>query len=330
MRIHFTRLDLARTQLADGPDPMWETVNSLQALQGRYGQADLAHWRSETAHELRGSGLATAVRHQLFPLVPHAAYFPDLVTPLEGALGLEAGIDAMLSTPRSRIAAEIDQLKPDRAGRAQLERFRDGRASDLAACGDLIRAYYKAAVDRIHETITAAVDRDLAVRRTAIHTGGVEGMLSSYEPLMRWRYPVLELPSHPSARDVHLQGRGLRLIPSYFCRTHPLTVYDGSLPQVVVYPVRHTAEAGDNQALARLLGETRAAVLISIHKGCGTGQLAERVGISAPATSHHIGVLREAGLVASSRSGTTVHHTRSRLGDALVRRHRSGNGPGSL
>jgi len=327
MRIHFTRLDLARTQLADGPDPMWETVNSLQALQGRYGQADLRHWRSRTAHELRASGLAAAVRHQLFPLVPHAAYFPDLVTPLEGALGLEAGIDAMLSTPRSRIAAEIDQLKPDRAGRAHLESLRAGRASDLNACGDLIRAYHRAAVERIRGEITAAVDRDLATRRAAIHTAGVDGLLSSYEPLMRWRYPVLELPSHPSARDVHLQGRGVRLIPSYFCRTHPLTVYDGSLPQVVVYPVRHTAEAGDIQALARLLGETRAAVLISIHKGCGTGQLAERVGISAPATSHHVGVLRDAGLVASSRSGTSVHHTRSRLGDALVRRH--GRGPGS-
>jgi DNA-binding transcriptional ArsR family regulator len=323
MRIHFTRLDLARTQLADGPDPMWETVNSLQALQGRYGQADLRHWRSRAAQELRGRGLALAVRHKLFPLVPHAAYFPDLVTPLEGALGLDAGIDTMLSTPRGRIVREIDRLEPDRAGRAQLEDLRAGRACDLTAWGDLLRSYHRSSVEPVADTITAAVDRDLAIRRAAIHSAGVDGLLGSFD-MMRWRYPVLELPAHPSGRDVHLQGRGVRLIPSYFCRTHPVTVYDGSLPQVVVYPVRHTAEANPapaTRALARLLGETRAAVLIGIHQGCRTGQLARRVGISAPATSHHLGVLRDAGLVTSSRTGATVRHTRSRLGDALVRRY---------
>ena len=324
MRIHFTRLDLARTQLADGPDPMWETVNSLQALQGQYGQAELRQWRSQAAQDLRGSGLAGPVRHKLFTLVPHAAYFPDLVTPLEGALGIEAGIEAMLSTPRCRIATEIDRLRPDRTARARLADLRAGRVSDLTAWGDLLRAYYRSAVDRVGEQIAAAVDRDLAVRRAAIHAGGVDALLSSYEPLMRWRYPVLELLAHPSGRDVHLQGRGVRLIPSYFCRTHPLTVYDGSLPQVVVYPVRHTTDPSavdGTQALARLLGETRAAVLISIHQGCGTVLLARRVGISAPAVSHHIAVLRDAGLVTSSRSGTTVRHTRSRLGDALIRRY---------
>lgn len=324
MRIHFTRLDLARTQLADGPDPMWETVNSLQALQGRYGQAELRQWRSQTAQDLRGSGLAGPVRHKLFTLVPHAAYFPDLVTPLEGALGIDVGIEAMLSTPRTRIAMEIDRLRPDRAARARLADLRAGRASDLTAWGGLVRSYYRSTVDRIGDQIAAAVDRDLAVRRAAIHTGGVDGLLASYEPLMRWRYPVLELLSHPSGRDVHLQGRGVRLIPSYFCRTHPLTVYDGSLPQVVVYPVRHTTDAGavdGTQALARLLGETRASVLISIHQGCGTVLLARRVGISAPAVSHHVSVLRDAGLVTSSRTGTTVRHTRSRLGDALIRRY---------
>ncbi|GIF45897.1 helix-turn-helix protein [Asanoa ferruginea] len=321
MRIHFTRLDLARTQLTDGPDPMWEMVNSLQALQSRYRQAELRHWRRDTAQVLRGRGLAAPVRHKLFALAPHAAYFPDLITPLEGALGLEAGIDAVLSTPRQRIVAELDQLRPART--APLEDLRSGRAADLHAWGELLRSYYRSAVDPVGEQIAAAVDRDLATRRAAVHTGGVEGLLSSFDPLMRWSYPVLELPNHPSGRDVHLEGRGLRLIPSYFCRVHPLTVFDASLPQVVVYPIRHHAASGVNsrQALSRLLGETRAAVLISIHQGCGTGALAQRVGISAPAVSHHIGVLRDAGLVTSSRSGTGVRHTRSRLGDALIRRH---------
>jgi hypothetical protein len=72
MRIHFTRLDLARTYLADGPDPMWELVNSLQALQSRYGEVVLGPWRRRAAADLRRSGLAAAVRHRLFPVAPHA------------------------------------------------------------------------------------------------------------------------------------------------------------------------------------------------------------------------------------------------------------------
>jgi DNA-binding transcriptional ArsR family regulator len=185
-----------------------------------------------------------------------------------------------------------------------------------------MRAYHRHVLAPDWAAICTTVDSDLAVRRGARSTGGVEEMLDSFRPVMRWRYPVLELPGHPSAREVHLRGRGLVLVPSYFCRLHPITVFDPDLPQVVVYPVDHRPPgrrpAADARALTRLLGETRAAVLLAARTGSTTGELARHVGVSAPAISHHTAVLRDAGLIISTRAANTVRHSLTRLGQALV------------
>jgi DNA-binding transcriptional ArsR family regulator len=325
MRIHFTRLDLARTYLADGPDPMWELVNSLQALQSRYGEGMLGPWRRHAAADLRRSGVAGLVRRRLFPLAPHAPYFPDLLTPPEGALGFEPAVEAVLATPRRRLRAEIGRLAGATRAGAWLADLAAGRTRAISELGDTMRRYHRQAVAPGWESLRAIVDADLAVRRGALSTGGVEAMLGSFQPVMRWRYPVLELPGHPSAREVHLRGTGLVLVPSYFCRLHPITVFDPDLPQVVVYPASQRRAARrpttDGKALTRLLGETRAAVLLASGGGCTTGELAMRVGVSAAAISHHTAILRDAGLITSTRLSNTVRHSLTRLGHALVHRH---------
>jgi DNA-binding transcriptional ArsR family regulator len=327
MRIHFTRLDLARTYLADGPDPMWELVNSLQALQSRYGDGVLGPWRRRAVGDLRRSGLAGPVRHRLFPLAPHAPYFPDLLTPPEGALGFAPGVDAVLVTPRRRLSAEIGRLRGDHRAGAWLADLAAGRAVAMSELGATMRNYQRFAVAPAWASLRTIVDADLAVRRGALGNGGVEAMLGTFRPMMRWRDPVLELPGHPSARDVHLRGRGLVLVPSYFCRLHPMTIFDQELPQVVVYPVDHQRTghrpAADAKALTRLLGETRAAVLLAAHGGCTTGELAVRLGVSAATISHHTAVLRDAGLINSTRVANTVRHSLTRLGQALVYRQRT-------
>jgi DNA-binding transcriptional ArsR family regulator len=322
MRIHFTRLDLARTYLADGPDSMWELVNSLQALQSRYGEGALGAWRRRTAGNLRRSGLAGPVRHRLFPVAPHAPYFPDLLTPPEGALGIEAGVEAVLATPRTQLRAEIGRLDGSNGAGAWLADLSAGRAQAMSELGDTMRDYHRCAIAPDWASLSTIVDIDLAARRNALRTGGVEAMLDSFRPAMRWQYPVLELPDHPSEREVHLSGRGLLLVPSYFCRQHPITVFDPQLPQVVVYPVdpqpARVRPAADGKALTRLLGETRAAVLLAARGGCTTGELAVRIGVSAAAVSHHTAVLRDAGLITSARAANTVRHSLTRLGQALV------------
>ncbi|EFH11375.1 ArsR/SmtB family transcription factor [Teichococcus cervicalis] len=77
------------------------------------------------------------------------------------------------------------------------------------------------------------------------------------------------------------------------------------------------AEAAD---LLRLLANERRLVLLChlIREGEITvGGLAERLGLSQPALSQHLGKLREDGLVATRRSGTTIHY---RVADERVLR----------
>jgi DNA-binding transcriptional ArsR family regulator len=71
-------------------------------------------------------------------------------------------------------------------------------------------------------------------------------------------------------------------------------------------------------ALAALLGRTRAAALACIGSGCTTTELAIRLGVSASAASQHATVLREAGLILTRRQGSAVLHTLTPLGFSLL------------
>jgi DNA-binding transcriptional ArsR family regulator len=303
---------------------MWELVGSLQVLQARYGRQVFDPWRQQVAHNLRQTELAQRVRGQLFPVAPHAAYFPDLLTPAEGALGVEEGIETVLRTPDWRLGAEFGMLTQTRAN-SWLDDLRAGRATAVAALGTTLRDYHRSAVEPYWDLLRVRVDHDLIARRQALREGGVHALLETFRPMMRWQPPVLEIPEHPSGRDIHLDGHGLLLIPSYFCWLHPITVFDPTLPQVVVYPVDHDvewlqtmSEVPDCAALARLLGDTRAAVLRATQSARTTGDLARLLGVSAPAISHHTAVLRDNGLIDSRRVANKVLHTLTPLGATLL------------
>jgi DNA-binding transcriptional ArsR family regulator len=49
-----------------------------------------------------------------------------------------------------------------------------------------------------------------------------------------------------------------------------------------------------------------------------TGDIADRLDVTAGAVSQHLGVLRAAGLVASRRDGRTLLHLRTERADALL------------
>nr|SBO96815.1 Putative regulatory protein [Nonomuraea gerenzanensis] len=309
---------------------MWEIVNSLQALQAGYGKSALRDWRRSTAHALYRIGLAGRVRDRLFTIAPHATYFPDLLTPVEGGLGLEEALEAVLSTPRTRLRAEMAPLEGAPGAASWLDDLSAGRPRALAELGETLTAYYRGGVEPHWDLVRASVDGDLVERRQSHTHGGVHALLDGLRPMASWRFPVLEIAGHPSDRDVHLKGRGLLLIPSYFCRLHPVTIFNGALPQVLVFPVRRPdarVPPGNAAATGRLLGDTRAAVLRAVGAGSTTSDLARRLGVTPATISHHTGVLRDAGLIRSRRSATTVTHSLTSLGWSLL--HRGGHDRGA-
>src|SRR5262249_25593352 len=94
-------------------------------------------------------------------------------------------------------------------------------------------------------------------------------------------------------------------------------------PPVLIYPARGVSalweqpgRTGPGTALHRLLGASRAAILLALEDPASTTQLAATLGQSLGATGDHLAVLREAGLVSRARSGRSVLYRRTPVGDA--------------
>ncbi|MCX5280970.1 MULTISPECIES: helix-turn-helix transcriptional regulator [unclassified Streptomyces] len=325
LRIHLSDGDLARVHLAREPDPIWETLLSLHHLTSpRRGLRVFAQWRQTALANLAGQRLTGSVR-MLSALAPSSAgYWPDFLTPDASARGLGAALDELRATPRPRLRHELLRLTKTHPLPAW--------AQDLAS-GDQSRTEEVAtAFQLVHRTIITpdwagtarTTDADRALRTRIMRDRGVHGLLDSFRPLMVWQPPVLHV-RYPEDRDLHLDGRGLRLIPSHFCWRTPIALADPSLPQVLAYPVAHPpvrapASTRDRRpaALAALVGRTRARVLAALDTTATTGELARRLSISAPSASEHVAALREVDLAHSRRVGTQVIHTLTPLGAALL------------
>ncbi|WP_367325608.1 helix-turn-helix domain-containing protein [Streptomyces sp. HUAS ZL42] len=321
LRFHFTAEDLTRTRVAGAPHPLWEIAVSLHRFQTREGRWAYAHWHRTTCARLHEAGLERKVKNLLLPLFPRAIYFPDFLTPLEGAEGLEAGLDAILAAPRGQVAGEIARLA--RTVRAPAWAHSLTEPDTRSRLTELLRTYAQVVIDPYEEHIAERLCAERVRHANTLLCHGTEGLLGSLAPTIRWSHPLLEIDCYPEERDVHLGGRGLLLIPSYFCWNTPVALADPGLPPVLLYPLQHAAEAApatDAPPLHALLGRTRAAILRATATGVTTTDAARQAGVSTGTATHHTTVLRDAGLITSHRHANTVLHTLTRLGAALLAR----------
>lgn len=325
LRIHFSSADLARTYLADLPDPVWESVLSIHLLQARRALSVFGEWRRRVGRELHRRRLVDQVRAGLFSVSPAFGYFPDFLTPPEGRLGLDAATEAIVATPPARVGAELRNLTAPRNG-AYLAALAGRQPTARRRLAATLRRYHAAAVAPYWPDITARAQADRVLHAQALCTRGIDGVLDGLGPRIRWRPPVLEA-DYPVDRDLVLDGRGLVLVPSYFCWRYPVTLADDALPPTLVYPMEHDREwltpsagypVGPSAPAARLLGPTRAAILRATTAGATTGELADRVGISPAGVSQHTTILRDAGLITSHHRDRHTVHVATELGTALL------------
>ncbi|MEU4199620.1 hypothetical protein AB0F64_06680 [Streptomyces sp. NPDC026294] len=252
LRVHFTTQDLRRTRIAEGADPLWETVLSLHRLRESRTEPALAAWRQHAARHGPGP------LRMLLPLVPPRGYFPDFLTPAAGSAGVEPGLEAVMTTPRRRLRGEIGLLAGQtyRPGHGQhaappswMRSLADGEPAALRALARSLRTYHHTALGPGWPLIGQRVEADRTLRLHALRQDGAEAMLRTFGPEMRWRRPVLEV-IYPRDGDLRLEGRGLLLVPSYFC-TRPVTFVDTELPPVLVYPAAPPVRAAESGRAAQ-------------------------------------------------------------------------------
>jgi DNA-binding transcriptional ArsR family regulator len=264
----------------------------------------------------------------------------DLFTVTGPAQSVDEGLEALR-------AARPDHVRDELAGATAAYAFYSGCtapwaktpladiAHDRADREELVRFlqdYHRVAVAPHWSHIQSRLQSEQTSHARILANSGVEAMLAGLPPGFRWRSPVLEIGRGALTGEVTLAGRGLTLVPSAFCRTRPITytsATDDQAPVVLFIPVIRnvsdsaglltTPGSGSHRALAALLGRTRAQALEAIsHAPCTTGRLAELLSVSPATSSEHATVLRQSGLISTTRHGSAVLHSLTPLGSAML------------
>ncbi|MBG0831425.1 winged helix-turn-helix transcriptional regulator [Planomonospora sp. ID67723] len=324
-RIHFTADDVARVRVAPTLGPMAETLFSLTTLRGRSEETTLGGWRR------RVRGGLDARFAVLAAIAPARLPCFDMALLAGPGRDLAESAEAFLARSRRAVRAELD-FYAGHHGRvpAALAGLVDTPAARREVLST-VEAYHHTAVAPHWTAMRAHLDAERARRGTILLDRGVDGLLSSLHPGIRWTPPTLHINAGDQFDDdFALDGRGLLLVPSFFLRT-PGVMYDPGDPAdcILIYPaaldIDHAAgiwTAGTaTRALANLLGRTRASVLTAIADGVATtGALARRLDISSAAISQHTAVLREAGLITTLRHHNNVLHNPTQTGLTLLDR----------
>ncbi|MGW0731340.1 ArsR/SmtB family transcription factor [Streptomyces sp. NPDC002851] len=324
LRIHFTAEDLARTTVAARPDVMWELTLSLHRLQLPRSAARCRPWLGHVRDRLRRRDLRGVLR-LLTTLVPPRGDFPDFLTP-PGQPDFGGALELISGAGRLPLARDLEMVFRRRERPAWVRQLADG---DRERRRELVRAltvYHRELVRPCLAELDETVFAERAVCGRRVLDGGVGRLLGTLSPTVRWTWPVLST-EYPVDRDLRLDGRGITLVPSFFCAT-PVTLIDPGLPPVLVYPVtegapgaRASAPSGGADGLAAVLGRTRAQAVRALAQSCSacsTSELALRIGVSVASASRHAAALRDAGLVTSKRQGGEVLHIATRLGEELA------------
>jgi DNA-binding transcriptional ArsR family regulator len=324
LRIHFTVEDMARVVLTLGGDrPLTDVVSSVFVLQSS-DQVALVHgWRRRARRMVQPTMMPL-----LKLLTPPPAAPPSWLARCESTLD-EALAEAFSPAGRHQMTAWVRQWRPPTPANQLLARA-DREA--VAALTNAIRVYYRAMILPYQAQIRATAAAEHAARSAVMAAEGVEGLLATLEPGASWESPVLTVSRHVGGGDFHLSGRRLVLSPGFFDAAGPCS---GSAPPGNAEPcrawypprLRHgvfTEATVDHDgaftSLAALLGHNRGSVLeaIAAYPGCTTSELARRVGIAASRASEHATVLRNAGLVGTTRDGQKVRHSTTALGQGLL------------
>jgi DNA-binding transcriptional ArsR family regulator len=314
LRLRFGVDDLARTRFAF-PALFCELAGSVQALQ-------------QPASRLRRSWPGTRPRvpypaAPLLELVPNQGSLPGFLIPEMGGGGFDATLDAVQSTPLPQIRAEVAQAHPlpARAG-WWVRELAVGHRDSLGDLGQAIRSYHRHVLAPMVPALHDAAAAEQRRRAWQLASRGIEDVLSTLHPLIRWRDGILEV-AFPVRADVDLGGRGLCLCPSA-AWTRPGFAFHWEQQPGLVYPIPppdwhlHPSHSDHEARLAVVLGATRARILCALTGEHTTTSLAAALGLTASSASMHAAALRGAGLVETRRDGRAVRHTVTELGKQLV------------
>jgi DNA-binding transcriptional ArsR family regulator len=164
---------------------------------------------------------------------------------------------------------------------------------------------------------------DILHRTQMLGDHGLERVLGDLHPQARWTSRSLTIEAPGSAQH-RLAGAGLILMPSAFVWPGLAAVTDPPAQPTLIYPARGIAElwqpvpTRQSEALGRLLGQTRAALLESLAEPTSTHTLARRHQLAPSTVSEHLTALHQARLITRRRHRHAVLYQQTPLGTLLA------------
>lgn len=301
---------------------MWELVLSLQKAQNRCVPTPFVGWRQAVGHLLAGANGSPRPLWPLTGLVAARGDFPDFLTPSGLVTDIDAGCEAVAATSRGRVATDLDATFRRRPAHQWVRTLAEGNRESFGDMLRAVRAGHDLLVAPYWAEVREAVAVDRARRARDLADRGVGALLRNLPGVLGWDGRVLQV-GYPEERTVYLAGRGLVLLPCYFCWGNPVTWIDPELPPALVYQARDPStpdrtEVTVPEEVTALLGGVRAECLRLLLRPRSTSELAEHLGTSTGTASKQTTVLRNAGLITTSRRGTSVQHLVTPLGVALL------------
>jgi DNA-binding transcriptional ArsR family regulator len=305
-----------------GVSPLFETTLSVGVLTDPAGSALHAHWVERAKRNV--SGLDLRPLRTLLRDTP--GYVPDFINPppTGPTAELEDELGAMVATPASQIREEVLRSYPNRAVPADLEPFVTRPRAAVRALAELLREYWQHALAPHWPRICTLLEHDILHRSQQLVDGGTRALFEELDPAVKWDGNVLRIEKECTYPIVELDERGLLLLPSAFAWPTVVIVSAPPWQPTMIYPARGVGMLWEPEApvppdaLARLLGGSRAAILAALDRPRSTSELARVLDISAGGVSQHLAVLRSAGLVSRRRAQRLVLYLRSEHGDELM------------
>lgn len=314
--------------------PAWETLGAVRTFVDERGRVHHRPWLHAVQPRATRLGL-----DPLIALQPLRGFVPDFLTPPPRAPRprLRDQLAEIRETPPEQVVHELERCRETVTSERHRELI-DQLLADPAAARDLlaarVREAWSALVAPFWIRIRTLLDRDIEERARTLARRGLRAVLGDVHPRIRWTTRGLSCRDG-GTRRIRLDERGLVLLPSAFLWPNVSVIADPPWLPTIAYPARGVAELWSSpqappDALARLLGRTRALVLASLDRPLSTTALASLLELSPAGASRHLLALRDAGLVSAARRGHEVRYARTSLGAGLVRggsrgRSRSGS-----
>ena len=323
LRIGIGPGDLAASRFAVAP--MYELEFLLRRL-------DQPGSRSVTGREMRSSRWAeryaplsrTLDARVLRALRPGGTWGVDFIAPPPTGMarGPADDLATVRSTPldlaRDQVRRALDLTGPVEDDVAEVLQRPD--VTDWLA--DALGHMWHALVAPDWPQLLAIVERDVLHRADRLVRGGWAAALDGMHPRLRWVDGEVQV-LHRAEETHRLDGRGLMFVPSVFVHPNVAAATEPPWQPAIIYPARGSAalwetETTTPEALARLLGQSRADLLLRLESPASTTQLVRTSGHTLGAVGDHLRVLRDAGLVTRARHGRSVVYRRTPVGDAVV------------